>query len=279
MKFRFLFAPLILFFILNFNLVDSVAASITDHGSTFIRFAWESDSPVVDKIQTHQPDSTVKTRVFPYVVRTADGKCDITIDTSAAPELTDWAKNKLAPVLAEWYPKIVVLLPSSEYTPPTRYSVTILPMDGVAYTSGTSVFASSKWCAGQMNGEAVGSLVHETVHVVQQYHVGNVPGWLVEGMADYVRWFKYEPQSHGADIVWMRRLGRDFSPRYNDSYRVSANFLNWVTEKYDSNIVTEVNAVLRQGNYTDDFWKQHTGNTLQELGKLWSDGISAQLHN
>jgi hypothetical protein len=55
--------------------------------------------------------------------------------------------------------------------------------------------------------------------------------------------------------------------------------LNWVTEKYNSNIVTEVNAVLRQGNYTDDFWKQHTGNTLQELGKLWSDGISAQLHN
>ena len=61
--------------------------------------------------------------------------------------------------------------------------------------------------------------------------------WLVEGTADYVRWFNYEPQSHGADIVWMRRL-RHFTPRYDASYRISANFLNWVTEKYDKEIVT-----------------------------------------
>jgi hypothetical protein len=214
-----------------------------------------------------------------FVIQTTDGKCAIAIDTSAAPELADWADHKLAPVLAEWYPKIVALLPSPGFVAPSQYHVTIRPMDGVAYTTGTNVFVSSSWCAAQMNGEAIGSLVHESVHVVQQYRNVRAPGWLVEGMADYVRWFKYESQSHGADIVWMRKQGRNFSPHYNDSYRVSANFLNWVAEKYDANVVTEVNAAIRLGLYSADFWRQHTGQTLQELGAKWQSEIKGRLHS
>ncbi len=76
----------------------------------------------------------------------------------------------------------------------------------------------------------------------------------------------------------MRRSGRNFSPRYDASYRVTANFLNWVTEKCDTNIVTEVNVDLREGKYTDDFWKQHTGKTVQELGTEWRQEIEGQLH-
>jgi hypothetical protein len=30
------------------------------------------------------------------------------------------------------------------------------------------------------------------------------PGWLVEGIPDYIRWFQYEPQSHGADASLFR---------------------------------------------------------------------------
>src|SRR4051812_25989049 len=47
-----------------------------------------------------------------YVIKSTDGKCEITIDTSGAPELKEWAEGKLAPVLAEWYPKIAALIPS-----------------------------------------------------------------------------------------------------------------------------------------------------------------------
>jgi hypothetical protein len=228
----------------------------------------------------------------PYVFRTADGRCAISIDTSAAPELADWAEHKLAPVLAVWYPKIVALLPSAGFTAPAAYSITVKKMDGVAYTAGTNVFVSEKWTQDQMNGEAIGAILHESVHVVQQYH-GHGPSWLVEGIADYVRWFKYEPQSHGADIVWMRELAPrpgdacsilvsctngHFSPRYDASYRISANFLNWVSLNYDSNIVMQVNADLRQGKYTSDFWKRHTGKTVQELGNEWKQQIETQLH-
>ena len=96
-------------------------------------------------------------------------------------------------------------------------------------------------------------------------------------MADYFRWFKYEPQSHGADVIWMSKRGKNFSPRYNGSYRITANFLNWTTEKYDHNLVTELNAAMRGGTYNEEIWKKLTGKTVQELGAEWKKDIEAQL--
>ncbi len=212
-----------------------------------------------------------------FSVRTVDGKATIDLDTAAAPELADWTRDKSAPVLAEWYPKIVAMLPSEGFIAPTHLTVTIRDMDGVAYTSGTEVVVSKDWIKSQMNGEAVGSLVHEMVHVVQQYHDAAGPGWLVEGMADYIRWFKFEPQSHGADLAWIRRLGTRFSGRYNDSYRMTANFLNWVAQKYDTKIVGELNAALREDKYDEGLWEKYTGKTAPQLGEEWSKEITEQL--
>ena len=270
---------------MNTALVREFPNVMPDHrGNISIRVAAAPDSPdqnakisAIEILKQDESGSAGEAR--PFVITTADGKATIAFDTSAAPELTDWVKDKLAPVLAVWYPKIAALLPSEGFNSPTNYTITVKDMDGVAYTSGTDVSVSKQWIQDQMNGEAIGSLVHESVHVVQQYDFGNAPGWLVEGMADYVRWFRYEPQSHGADIIWMRRQGENFSPHYNDSYRISANFLNWVTEKYDTNIVTEVNAALRDDKYTSDFWKQHTGKTVQELDAEWRQGIETQLQS
>jgi hypothetical protein len=211
-----------------------------------------------------------------FDIKTADGKCDITINTAAAPELEDWADHTLAPVLAEWYPKIVAILPSDGFTAPAHFTVTFKTMGGVAYTSGTHVVVNKDWIDGELHGEAVGSLVHESVHVVQR-SFGNAPSWLIEGTADYIRWFKYEPQSHGADIVWMRRQGKRFSPNYNGSYRISANFLNWVTEKYDQDIVAQLNAAMRNSKYDDSLWKTYTGKPLEELGAEWKKEVETQL--
>jgi hypothetical protein len=249
------------------TLVLSIAAIATD-----ILFG-------IPLVSSADPATNIASTPFTIPVPAVSGS--IAIDTAAAPDLTDWADHTLAPVLAAWYPKIVAMLPSPGFVAPANFTVTIRPMDGVAYTTGTNVVVSADWCRHEIEGQAIGSVVHEMVHVVQQYgrlgYGDRAPGWLVEGMADYVRWFKFEPKSHGADIVWMRRHGKHFSPHYDDSYRVSANFLNWVTEKYDSNMVTQVNAVLREGNYTDDFWKQRTDKTVQELGAEWRQKIETQL--
>jgi hypothetical protein len=216
-------------------------------------------------------------QLLPLVVKTADGKGTFTIDVSRAPELKDWTDHKLAPVVAEWYPKIVALLPGPDFIAPTEFNLTIQPMAGVAHTAGTNISASSTWLEKEINGEAAGALVHELVHVAQHFgHNPHNPGWLVEGSADYIRWFKYEPASHGADIVWMRRFHRTV-PRYQESYRVTANFLNWVTEKYDAKIVGQLNAAMRAGNYDDGLWPRYTGKTAAELGEEWSKAMAIQL--
>jgi hypothetical protein len=77
-------------------------------------------------------------------------------------------------------------------------------------------------------------------------------------------------------MVWMRRL-RHFTPHYDASYRVSANFLNWVAEKYDPEIVTRLNAAMRAGEYDENLWVKCTGKTVQQLGAEWQQEIEAQI--
>ena len=204
--------------------------------------------------------SAVVVVAAPFRIQSADGGCEITIDTAAEPELKAWAEQKLAPVLAEWYPKITALLPGDGFVAPKQFSVIIRPGRGVAATGGTRITANSTWLQRELNGEAVGALVHEVVHVIQQYGSARrnrsdakpIPGWLVEGIADYIRFFKFEPQNHGADLIWLKGH-RNQTLNYDGMYRISANFLNYVVEHYDPNktLVARVNAAGRQGQYTD----------------------------
>ena len=123
-----------------------------------------------------------------FEIRSIDGYCQISITTSNAPQLTEWAEKKLGPVLAQWYPKLVALLPSDGYNAPTNFGVNIRPGNGVAATGRNRITANATWIERELNGQAVGALLHEEVHVVQQYRGGRgnpdykrPPGWLVEG--------------------------------------------------------------------------------------------------
>jgi Peptidase of plants and bacteria len=210
------------------------------------------------------------------------GKYQITIDTSEAPDLTKWAMNDLAPVVQEWYPKIVKMLPSKDFEAPTQFSITFSPrMRGVAAASGTRSRGGAAWFRQNLDGEAKGAIVHELVHVVQQYgrarrsnrNATRPPGWLVEGIPDYIRWFLYEPETRGAEIT-ARNLDR---ARYDASYRISGNFLNWVTRKHGKSIIEKVNAALREGTYTETLWLDLTGSTLDDLGTEWKVGLERAL--
>ncbi|MCX8108384.1 MAG: basic secretory family protein [Verrucomicrobiae bacterium] len=217
----------------------------------------------------------------PFRIRSADGCCEIVVDSSDAPDLREWAEQTLAPVLAEWFPKVVAMLPSEGYVAPTNFTVVLRPGRGVAATSGRRITANADWVRRELKGEAVGALLHEMVHVIQQYGRSprgstRPPGWLVEGITDYIRWFKFEPQSHGADIVWLRKQ-RNPNLRYDASYRITANFLNWVAEKYDPEIVRHLNAAIREGKYSEAVWKEFTGKTADELGAEWKAEIEQAL--
>ena len=216
------------------------------------------------------------------IVQADGGKYRITIDTTETPDLTEWTHRELGPVVQKWYPKIVKMLPSKGYQAPTRISITFsAKMRGVAATGGTQVRCAASWFRRNLQGEAKGAVVHELVHVVQQYgrarrtnpNATRTPGWLVEGIADYIRWFLYEPETRGAEVT-SRNISR---ARYDASYRITGNFLNWVTETYDNDIVRKLNEAARQGEYNEDLWKTYTGHTVQELGDEWKQSLEKKL--
>ena len=217
----------------------------------------------------------------PQIVRTVaipGGPYRFTVETTEAPDLTDWADKELIPVLQKWYPQIVQMLPSPGYTAPQTFSVIFTDRyKGVAATMGTRIEGSPAWYRTQLQGEAVGSMVHELVHVVQQYGgarkpgTTRPPGWMVEGLSDYIRWYLYEPQSKGCEIS----AGRAPTAKYDASYRVSANFLNFVVNKYDRDFTREVNAAMREGHYDAELWKTRTGHTVEELAEDWKKALEA----
>ncbi|MFM7163949.1 MAG: basic secretory protein-like protein, partial [Planctomycetaceae bacterium] len=210
---------------------------------------------------------------------TQNGEYHFTVDTTAAQELESWTDQQLRPVILEWYPKIVQLLPGPGFQAPRKVRFRYQPdaeMRGIpAYASGNMITLNVEWFRGQLQKEARGCVVHELVHVVQQYSGGGrgpgpraaAPGWLVEGIPDYIRWFLYEPESGGA------RLSADRlrTAQHDASYRVSANFLDWVirSQPAESKILEKLNVALRAGRYTPELWQQLTGRTEQQLAESW----------
>jgi hypothetical protein len=206
---------------------------------------------------------------------TADGKYRFVIDTTAAPDLTEWADKELRPLVIEWYPKLVAMLPSEGFQARTNVTLRFrTDMGGTpASAGGGFINCNAGWFRRELKREALGSIVHEMVHVVQSYgrvprgdtNYSRMPGWLVEGIPDYIRWFIYEPQTRGAEIT-----ARNFArARYDASYRVSGNFLDWASRTYNTNLVMKLNAAGRAGKYREDLWKELTGKNVQALGDEW----------
>ena len=135
---------------------------------------------------------------------------------------------------------------------------------GVAAAGGNRITGSVKYF--KDHPKDVGALVHETAHCVQQYKGRNNPGWLVEGVADYVRFFKYEPNKP-------KPLAPE-KAKYDGSYRTTAAFLEYVVVTHDKGAVLKLNAAMRQGKYTPDLWKDITGKTLEDLGRDWQKSLA-----
>lgn len=182
---------------------------------------------------------------------------EFTVDASEAPDLKEWAE-KTARVCERNYAMICDELASDGFKPRTQISMTIKKdYNGVAYASGGRIVGSAKYF--KTHQDDVGAMIHETVHCVQSYRTRG-PGWLVEGIADYVRFFKYEPGKIG-------RIAKD--PHYDGSYRTTAAFLNFAAEKYDKELVKKINKAMREGEYREEMWKALTKKTLKELDEEW----------
>jgi hypothetical protein len=85
----------------------------------------------------------------------------------------------------------------------------------------------------QKHPEDLDVVTHEVMHIVQNYDRSTLPGWLTEGIADYVR-YKYGVDNAGSKwALPYYKAGQS----YKNSYRITARFLNRLENNRHSRIV------------------------------------------
>ena len=207
-------------------------------------------------------DSGPQLAVFKYPV-------EFVLDVSDAPDMKEWGEQCVK-ICERQFTMINEALPSEGFKPAHVVYMKLKFRENdrsVAATGGNHITGSVTYF--KRNPKDFGAMVHETVHVVQAYRGrrGATPGWLVEGIADYIRFFKYEPGKIG-------RLVNPEKLHYTDAYRTTARFLNYVTEKYDKDLVKKLNAALREGKYSDDLFQDITGKTVKDLDDEWRASLT-----
>jgi hypothetical protein len=230
----------------------------------------------IDIVSASPSEPSVPAESGMEVFKKIDGQCRVLLDISETPDLADWGTNHVIPMALEWYPKIIAMLPGEGFKPNRTISIAFSEnMQGVASTSRARIHCSARWMRQNLDGEALGAIFHELVHIAQQYGPGSspVPGWLTEGIADYLRWFRFEPDSRGAEIT----SANIQTARYDAGYRPTANFLNWASELYARDLVPRLNASIRSGKYDAELWRTITGRSFDELGREWRSMLEKKL--
>lgn len=180
---------------------------------------------------------------------------------TAAPDLTPWLE-KAKTLCERWYPRIVKFLASPGFTPPMHLTLRFKQMNGVAYTAGNVITISADHV--RYHPEDYGMGIHELTHVVQSYPPSDA-GWLVEGIADYVRFFLYEPKAPRPFI----NIQKGYLPH---AYRTTAAFLAWVTAICDKHLVQQLNQDLREGKFDISLFQKYTG---KDMDTLWQEFMEA----
>lgn len=193
----------------------------------------------------------------------------VVVDAATKTKLDELAKKYVAVARDNYALILKTLKDTSKMHEEVRIVVTYR-YGGVAATSGASdggrsiptIQVSAKYALA--HPDDLGMIVHEMVHVVQSYPTYD-PSWLVEGIADYVRWFNYEPVDKRPHPDLAKATARD-------SYRTTAAFLYWAANKYNPNLVIKLHAAFQANAYKEALFKDLTGKTLDELNTEWKRG-------
>ncbi|MBE8713601.1 basic secretory protein-like protein [Sphingobacterium hungaricum] len=154
------------------------------------------------------------------------------------------------------YPKLL-----NDFNPNAQKSLYFIvdpTYDGVAYAIGKVVVYSYNYM--QSNPKDIDVVTHEIMHHIQAYS-GGAPGWLSEGIADYVR-YAYGLDNAGAG--WSLPNFQS-NQSYTDAYRVTARFLAWIEKHVKPGFVKDVDQAIRNKTYTEAFWQANTGKNVDDL--------------
>ena len=197
---------------------------------------------------------------FSFQLLGNDGKVEVKLDVSEVPHLKQWGEDAKA-LMIKWYPRIINIIPTKGYKIPKVVTLKIRKSDkGIAFASGAKITVSSHWI--EKRPKDIGLVVHELVHVVQRYR-GKNPGWLVEGIADYIRWGLFEGKTLDRFNRPKKKAG------YKGGYQAAAGFLLWLETDKAPGIVNKLNTQMRLGQYSDELFKTYAGKTLDELWNIY----------
>ena len=182
----------------------------------------------------------------------------VTVDTRDAPDLK--AFHQVIPdVLRQHYPLMLSLLTAEGDALPARVTFSVRPgIDVPAYASGSGIVLSAEWFT--KNPGDLGCFIHELTHLVQAYpRSPEEAGWVVEGIADYVRY------RVGADDRWRIPASYREGTNYTNGYGVTAAFLVYLEKHYDAELVTKLNRALKSGTYRQALFEECTGKSVDAL--------------
>lgn len=192
----------------------------------------------------------------------SSGKYQVVVDKKDA-SVPDTLVDALLDIYFRVYERMALRFDRAS---PLRTRMTLDPgYDGVAFVSGTSMTISSKYI--KQNSRDLDVVTHEAFHLVQSYRDYSKPGcpaWAAEGFADYAR-YRYGVKN--AEAGWALP---DVTPAHKptDSYRVTGRFFVWLENRVRASIMADLHGVLERSKYTDSFWKNETGKSLDQL---WAD--------
>lgn len=210
----------------------------------------------------------------------------IHIDVSKAPDKLALAEKAKA-ICEEWYPRITETL--FGFGRPLPFSeIGIVFTDDVKVAMATRTFAPKQppHCdiripLGQNDsgGGFGGLIIHELTHVVQNTPP-KLPGsanWLEEGLSEYVR-DKYYTKDITGTLPVKGMVGKlvgyttlpdkhiDVEKQgYRLGYGAAANFLFWLEQTKDPEIVPQLCAAMSANKYSPRVFKRRCGASLDEL--------------
>lgn len=188
---------------------------------------------------------------------------EVRLDYSEVPAAQDFMERSQA-LCEAWWPTLCELLKSDGYKPRRSVKITYkLKMDGVAYTSAAGIFCADGYFKSRKSD--IGAIFHELVHWQQQYRGGT--GWLTEGIADYLRYYVYEPERGQRFRFSADRVD------YHHAYQEAAGFLNWLVVNKDKELIAQLNAASRTRKYKDSLFADLCGKPLDELFAEYKEAL------
>jgi hypothetical protein len=184
------------------------------------------------------------------------------------PKLNQEFKNNIAERFFATYPKM-----AGHFNSKAVKNVIIIfsdaDTDHPAHAVNNEITLFTKFFTKPVRDKDIDVIVHEGFHLIQAYPASkNTPGWLVEGIADYVR--EIYGLSNAASGWALPGILDDKGNKYQASYRTTARFLLWLDKNVKKGIVETLDEKCRNATYTSEVWKKLTNKTIDQL---WDDYV------